>query len=240
MKKSVKILVILAIISSISFAAFFWYVSDYYRADEDAIAAFISDVSVEKRELEDGHIAYVPGDYTAGVIFYPGGKVDYMAYEPLMRVLAERGILAVLIKMPYNLAVLSPNAADGVFDIFCGVESWYIAGHSLGGSMAASYAAKNPDKVDGLIMLAAYSTADLTSSGIRVASIYGSLDGVMHREKYEKYITNLPSDFSQTVIEGASHAGFGMYGEQKGDGVSKITNAEQIQITADIIADFVK
>ena len=59
-------------------------------------------------------------------------------------------------------------------------------------------------------------------------------------EKYEECKANLPSDLSESVIDGGNHAGFGMYGEQKGDGVATITNAEQIEITADIIADFVK
>ena len=62
----------------------------------------------------------------------------------------------------------------------------------------------------------------------------------MNREKYGKYRDNLPDDTEETVIEGANHAGFGMYGEQQGDGEATITNAEQIEITADIIAEFVK
>ena len=49
-----------------------------------------------------------------GIIFYPGGKVDPMAYEPLMKSLAEKGFFCVLIKMPYNLAVFGIDSADGV------------------------------------------------------------------------------------------------------------------------------
>ena len=105
--------------------------------------------------------------------------------------------------------------------------------------MAASYVSKNTDKFDGLILLASYSTADLKGSDIKVASIYGSLDGVMNREKYEEYKSNLPADLEESVIEGGNHAGFGMYGEQKGDGAATLTSAEQIGVTADIIAAFV-
>ncbi|MBQ3182303.1 MAG: alpha/beta hydrolase, partial [Clostridia bacterium] len=36
-----------------------------------------------------------------------------------------------------------------------------IGGHSLGGAMAASYLAETEEKYDGLILLAAYTTADL-------------------------------------------------------------------------------
>ncbi len=38
-------------------------------------------------------------------------------------------------------------------------------------------------ELDGLVLLAAYSTADLTDSGLRVYSTYGSEDGVLNREK---------------------------------------------------------
>jgi len=239
-KKTGKILIIVIVIASLIFGAFYLYASDYYRADNDCISAFLPGIDVEERELDDGSYAYIPEDYTAGVVFYPGGKVEHAAYEPLMRALAERGILTVLIKMPFNLAVLDSGAAEGIADEFPSVKSWYIAGHSLGGSMAASYAAKNPDDFDGVILLASYSTADLSDSGLKVASVYGSLDEVMNREKYGKYRENLPDDTEETVIEGANHAGFGMYGEQQGDGEATITNAEQIEITADIIAEFVK
>ena len=37
--------------------------------------------------------------------------------------------------------------------------------------MAASYAAKHPDDFDGIVLLAAYSTADLTQSGLQIVQI---------------------------------------------------------------------
>ena len=49
----------------------------------------------------------------AGFIFYPGGKVGYTAYAPLMLALAEQDILCVLLEMPFNLAVLDSSAAEG-------------------------------------------------------------------------------------------------------------------------------
>ena len=218
---------------------FYLYVSDCYRADEVSIDAYVTSEEIEERELGDGSIAYIPTEYTVGVIFYPGGKVEHTAYEPLMRALAERGILAVLVRMPHNLAVLKSNAADGIPEQFPEVERWYMAGHSLGGSMAASYIAKHQGEFDGLILLAAYSTADLSASGLEVASIYGSLDGVMNRDKYGEYLINLPADLSETVIDGGNHAGFGMYGEQKGDGEATLTATDQIELAAEIIKNFV-
>lgn len=95
------------------FAACAIYVSDYYPADEGAIEAFSVHVQVEERQLEGG-IAYGPSDAEVGFIFYPGGKVDHTAYIPLMRALAARGVLCVLLEMPFRLAVLDINAASGV------------------------------------------------------------------------------------------------------------------------------
>ena len=90
------------------------YVSDYYRADGGAIAEFAEGYEVTGRHVSSGVIAYEPSEPTAGFIFYPGGKVEYTAYEPLMLALAEKGVLCVLVKMPLNLAVLDVNAADEV------------------------------------------------------------------------------------------------------------------------------
>ena len=103
--------------------------------------------------------------------------------------------------------------------------------------MAASYLANNTEKIDGLVLLGSYSTADVADS--RVLSIYGSEDGVMNREKYDKYKTNLPTDTAELVIDGGNHAYFGMYGEQRGDGEAALTPQEQISITAENIADFI-
>ena len=212
--------------------AFDIYVSDYYHTDPAAEDAMVSDDVVSVTE-QNGNWVFAPESPTAGLIFYPGGKVENTAYAPLLHDLAEDGILCVLVKMPCNLAVLDRNAADSIPERFSEVTDWYIGGHSLGGAMAASYAAKHTDELDGLVLLAAYSTADLTDSGLRVYSTYGSEDGVLNREKYEADRTNLPQDTTETVIDGGCHAGFGSYGAQKGDGTPTISAEEQQQQTAD-------
>lgn len=212
------------------------YVSDYYHADTIAIEKFSASTNVRKTTLADGVIAYSSGNAETGLIFYPGGKVEYTAYEPLMLACAEQGILCVLLKMPFNLAVLDVNAADGIQDHFPEIEEWYIGGHSLGGSMAANYLAKNANNFKGLILIASYSTTDLSEDDLKALSIYGSEDNVLNHEKYKEYKTNLPGDFEEIVLDGACHAYFGMYGEQDGDGTPTIENEEQIQITAEKIS----
>lgn len=213
------------------------YVSNYYHADSAAAAAMVSDETVTVEQTDD-FVAFSPAEPVAGFIFYPGGKVEHTAYAPLMRALAERSILCVVVQMPFNLAVLDMNAAEGIPEQFPEVEEWYVGGHSLGGSMAASFVADNADAFAGLALLAAYSTEDLTDSGLAVMSIYGDQDGVLNMEKYEKYRENLPETAVETVIEGGNHAQFGSYGAQSGDGEATISHEEQIRITAGLLAEW--
>ena len=223
---------------AVVFGAAAIYLGDYYHADNAAIGAMLPEGSTWK-ETPEKTIVFEPQGAKKGFIFYPGGKVEYSAYVPLMQALAARGVLCVLVEMPFNLAVLDANAADGIQSEYPEIEEWYIGGHSLGGSMAASYAEKNAHDFAGLVLLASYSTADISESGLAVLSVYGSEDGVLNMEKYEKYASKLPHDFEEYVIEGGCHAYFGVYGAQAGDGTPKITNKRQIEITAEKISEFI-
>lgn len=213
------------------------YLGDYYRADTEAMEAFVPAAPVVSEEWKDGTLITRPEgrDPVAGLIFYPGGKVEHTAYTPLMEALASEGILCVLVEMPFRLAVLDMNAAEGIPEAFPEVERWYLGGHSLGGSMAASYLASHTEVFDGLILLGSYSTADLSGSGLAVLSVYGSEDGVLNREKYAEYKPNLPEGFTEVIIEGGNHAYFGAYGEQEGDGTATVTPAEQLEQTVEAI-----
>ena len=236
-KKLLLPLVITAAIVCTIFLAFAIYVSDYYEADEEKIEAFLPKKTTEVSK--NGYTTFGNADSELGFVFYPGGKVEAWAYAPLMRSLAEKGIFCVLFEMPFNLAVLDVNAAEGISEEYPLISSWYIGGHSLGGSMAASFISDNTDVFSGLVLLGSYSTADLSDTDIRVLSLYGSEDGVMNREKYEKNKENLSEEFFvEIVIEGGSHAYFGMYGEQDGDGEAKISAEEQIAFSAEKISDF--
>ena len=212
-----------------------WYVGDYYRADQMLIETFAPVTTVSTEILNDGTMVFEPESATKGFIFYPGGKVEYTAYQPLMAACAEQGILCILVEMPFNLAVLDIDAADGIQEKYPEIKKWYIGGHSLGGSMAASYLADHIDDYDGLILLGSYSTADLSETNLDVLSVYGSEDQVMDQVKYEENKSNLPGDLIEVVIDGGCHAYFGMYGAQEGDGKPTISNEEQIFLTVENI-----
>ena len=240
MKKRTRIIlsVCLALLLIIGIGGYA-YVSDYYHADETALEAMAYQTDRVQAEQDGDVIWFVPEEPTAGLIFYPGGKVDHTAYAPLLHACAENGILCALVQMPGNLAVLDANAADGLQEAYPEITSWYIAGHSLGGAMASNYAAAHPEDFDGLILLAAYSTKDLTGTPLRVLSVYGSEDGVMNRESYEKNRANLPADTTEVVLDGGCHAQFGSYGPQDGDGVPTISGEEQVRQTTEAITAFI-
>ncbi len=177
---------------------------------------------------------------TTGFIFYPGGRVDARAYAPEARAIAAEGYLVVIMPMPLNLAVIAPNRAAEVIEAYPHIEQWVVGGHSLGGSMAASFAYNHPDLVGGLVLWASYPADwhDLsTRTDLRVASIYGTLDGLATAEQVEDSAVLLPPDTVWVPIEGGNHAQFGWYGPQTGDLEATISHEEQsAQVVAATLA----
>jgi len=215
------------------------YLESYYHADDDAIAAFSADRTVSERTLAGGETVFDPGNAKVGLIFYPGGKVDEAAYVPLMRAISAKGVLCVLCRMPFRLAVFDTHAADDVRESFPEIGHWYIGGHSLGGAVASIEVKAHPGAYEGMILLASFSNEDLSDDPVRVLSVCGSEDGVLDRTKYEQSKSRLPDDLTEIVVDGGCHAGFGMYGAQSGDGTPAITSGEQILFTAEIVADWI-
>ena len=167
--------------------------------------------------------------------------MDYRAYAPYARSLAENGILVVIPKMPLNLAVFGIDEADQVMAAYPQVTHWLIGGHSLGGSMAASYLYNHPDDLDGLVLLASYPAEnnDLSDYQGGVLSISASLDGLATPDKIIASRALLPASTQWVVIEGGNHAYFGWYGPQKGDNPAMITREEQQQTMLNATLDFV-
>lgn len=236
-KKIFWALIAVVLVLLLSVGAFGIYAGFYYHADASVESACQSYGEVEVKTLSVG-LAFLPERDTAnGLIFYPGAKVEYIAYAPLMRSLAEQGVLCVLVDMPCNLALLDLDAAKDVPAQFPAVQNWYLGGHSLGGVCASIYL-ENADGYRGLILLASYIDRDLSSKPLSVLSIYGSEDGVLNREQYARKASNSPADRKEVILEGGCHAGFGYYGVQKGDGTPTIDTAQQIAETVREIVAF--
>jgi len=236
MKSKIKIWLPLLLIVSISMA-FLIYTHQYYRADETAKQALDSCSSVHIDNTDFGWYFDGPAEDSA-LIFYPGGKVEETAYAPLLSSLAENGIDVFLVKMPFRLAVFGINKASSIMQKYS-YENWYIGGHSLGGSMAASYASEHSEDLKGLIMLAAYPVKELNDSLLAV-TIYGSEDTVLNMDKLKEGSQFLPSHHTEYVIKGGNHAQFGNYGIQNGDGTAVIPPAEQQRQTVIAIIEAIE
>ena len=201
-----------------------------------ALAALESGDGVTVSEGAGGWVFMPRGEEpTRGLVYYPGGHVDARSYAPPARELAKRGYLVVVPEMPLSLAFFNLDAADKVIEEYPGVRTWVMAGHSLGGVAAATYAAKHPDSVGGLVLYASYPAGgtDLSGAKLAVASRAGTLDGVVDRANLESSYALLPPDTDTAPIEGGNHAQFGSYGPQPGDNPAAISAEGQWRIAAD-------
>lgn len=235
MKKRTKIIVaiLVAVIAALGIAMGI-YANDYYRA-VDVDEYITSNDTVTVSQIDEGYFFDGPGEDKA-LIFYPGAKVEDTAYAPMMKSLAEQGVDCFLIKMPMKLAILGANKANNIRAKYK-YDNYYLAGHSLGGAMAANYASEHLNDYSGLFLLAAYPTKDLTVAQFPVVFIYGDNDKVLNREKLEVGFTLVTNDYQKVEIAGGNHAQFGSYGVQDGDGSATITPEEQWKITVDTILE---
>lgn len=210
------------------------YLSVYYHATITAQTVMFGVDGIEIEEEEEYYRFSPAGRKNVpGIIFYPGAKIEETAYAPMLAKLAESGYEVYLMRMPFRLAILKPNAADKVMDQK--KQRWILMGHSLGGSIAADYTARHQDQVAGLVLLSSYSTAELSDTQLKVLCIYGDQDQVMSQERYGKNRKHLPDDAIEHVIDGGNHSGFGYYGVQEGDGEARITQEEQQEEVVDLV-----
>ena len=206
--------------------AFFWYVSDYYRAEDVALDVMAQNSGITVQDNLTILSPTYPTD--TALIFYPGAKVEAEAYLPLLDQIRQTGVACILVHMPFHMAIFDADAAQKVIAQFPEYQHWYIAGHSMGGAMASKFAAGHPDQVDGLILLGAYIYGDYPDED--TLTIYGSLN-----QSVEDNI-----DYTENIveIEGGNHAQFGNYGPQKGDLPAAISAEEQQKQTVEAIEAF--
>lgn len=236
--KSKKLIWLIPVCVLIALAlGFTVYAEQYYHADASALDALMSDETVSVKQTDQGWF-FDGSSETDALIFYPGARVEETAYVPLMHLLAKDGLDVFIVKMPFRLAVFGENKADTILSAY-DYANWYIGGHSLGGAVAANYAAHHGSQLSGAVFLAAYPTNNLDSD-LTVITVYGSEDEVLNMTKLEEGKTYLPESSVTYVIEGGNHAQFGNYGAQSGDGNSTISPDEQQRQTAELIMKSIK
>ncbi len=219
-----------------------FYLNTSYHPSDYAKSFMESQSGVDV--IDNGYIHFEPENSNGkGIIFYPGGKVDPESYAPILFALSEKGYDCFIIKMPFNLAVFNSNGAMDLIGEFDDIESWYIAGHSLGGVMAANCVLTNPNTFDGIIFLAAYPAENKSLAsiqGLKSLSFYGSEDGFVPINSQSEHLKSLPADSKIVEVQGGNHSQFGSYGFQNGDHPATITEEEQHQLIVQNIDSWIQ
>jgi len=216
--------IVAAILVGVMAIAAAFYFRPYQPRGEAGLV--VSDAQVEVDRSRPG-LVFRPLALTAkaGLAFYPGARVPPEAYAYLGKALARAGYLTVILALPLNFAIFSPSMAQRAIDAYPDVKVWAVGGHSLGGAMAASFCGRKPDKVSGLLLLAAYpgGGTDLSASGLRVLSISASNDGLATPAKLQAARHLMPASARFVELAGGNHAQFGDYGIQSGDGTATLS-----------------
>lgn len=198
-----------------------------YDADREQVAAIEADDDVIVDRDDRGYtIASGPvTEETTGIVYYPGALVDPESYIPTLAPLAaERDVLIVVPTFPLELAIADVDRADAVRSDHPAIDRWVLAGHSLGGAAACRYAAETDD-LDGLVLHAAYCDVDISDRSIPTLSVQGDNDEVIDVDAERAARSNLPPTATIVTVEGMTHAQFGAYGPQRGDGSPAIDDA---------------
>lgn len=186
-----------------------------------------------------------PTPVSIGVVFFPGGLVESEAYAPLLHELAAAGYPSVLIDLPRRGAFGGADSAAVFVRAHAamreskGVTTWVVAGHSLGGAVAARFAhAAGPD-VGGLVLLGTSHPRDFDLAGLKipVTKVLGTHDWIASIERSERNRHLLPGHTRWVILDGANHSQFGHYGFQPGDRFAAISRERQQELVVNEIQE---
>ena len=190
-------------------------------ADESFLSKVKQNQNVKVTET-DHSLILSSNDYHSkiGIVFLPGAKVDPHAYlYKLSGIVENTGVTVIITKPYFNLALLDLRPIGSFTNDVNDIDKWYIAGHSLGGVRACQYAADQSTHVTGLILFGSYCDTDVT---VPTFNIIAANDKLTSEQDVNDHRAHLKGDVTTYEIGDASHASFGDYGKQKGDGDASI------------------
>jgi len=183
------------------------------------------------------HITLTPRSWTTQhtLLFYPWAKVDPEAYIYKLWNIALAHRLTVIIDKPlFGLQIFGINNADSVTG-----ENLIIAWHSLWWAMACEYTKNHPERIKALILMWAYCNSDISAlTWLRTLSFAASQDGLISLEEMKTYTKYFPTGHIFSILTWATHAQYGNYGLQDGDGISTISDDTVLQQISDEIGLF--
>ena len=217
-----------------------------YRATPEAHASLASTPTVDV-STHDGYWRFQPQQRASvGLLFFPGALVDPTAYAPLVRAVAERGYMAVLVQVPRRGAFGGAESAElvqrytrAVRDTAEGGGStrWVLAGHSRGGVISSNVARAQSPWIAGLVLIGTSHPRDFSLAHLQipVTQIFGTRDTIADVDKVMAARRNLPASVETVEIDGGNHSQFGAYGFQPGDWPATISREEQRRRTVEAV-----
>ena len=187
----------------------------------------------------------LPSTRQARVVILPGCPVHASAYAPLARGLAERGMTAFVMKIPYLCAPLASHqavlrAAIAQVQTACPSCAWTIVGHSRGARHALEIVGAMPERFARLVLLGSTHPRerDYSRLAMPVMKAIATNDGVAPLAASEANRRLLPLSVRWEVIDGGNHSQFAYYGFQLFDRQATISRAEQHARVIAAIASF--
>jgi len=224
----------------VAFALLVGFAGTTFVPPVDAVEAAETESAVTVQPAAGGYAIYpADRDPEAGLVFYPGARVEPGAYVPLLAPVVERTGVAVFVPEPrLHLAVFEPGMATRFVAEHPGIEHWYVGGHSLGGAMACLYAADHDGTVDGLVLFGAYCDRSIEATDLAVLSIGGTRDTVLGTDRSALRPGHLPPSAQIHLVEGLNHTQFGSYAGQKGDSPATISRATAHDRLQSLLVEF--
>lgn len=233
------IAVLLVIIVCAAIALAVWAKTGVMKAEPGPLESVLTEPGVEVAEDADAMVLRPAEetDSSLGLVFYPGAKVDADAYAARLAGLAvDTGTTVVIVKPWLGLALFDPRGLTAFTGHVPEVETWMVGGHSMGGVRACSAASG----AAALILFASYCGTDISDSEVPVLSLSGSADGLSTPQKIAENRDHLPASARMVEIPGASHASFGDYGPQSGDGTPNIDDEQMNTAVTGELTEFAR
>jgi hypothetical protein len=230
-KRGKKIIIFLSIISALVIALITMLLY-YNKAFPEAL-----DIAGTMDKVRNDY--YFHGDSKVGFVIFAGAKADERSYSYIAKLLHDEGHTVVIPKVSFHLSAFGIDHGFTIMKDNPQVEKWILVGHSLGGLPVSRIAAKQPDKLLGIALLATMASTDLSELDISAIRITAENDKIMSNKMMDSYLDNLPKDSLHIEIKGANHQGFAAYNSfMSRDGKAAITWQEQNEETARLILDF--
>ena len=182
---------------------------------------------------------------SSGLVFICGSGVAAEAYVPMLRPVADAGFSVVIIKLPLRFAPFDSSKDEALQRVRHAmaaqgeVQRWVVAGHSLGGALAARLAHDAPALPAALVLVGTTHPKQQDLSGLRipVTKVFANNDGVARIADVMRNKPLLPAHTRWIEINGGNHSQFGHYGHQLLDGDPTVSReAQQAVVTQALLA----